>query len=176
MTLDDLGNVGEFIGAMAVVISLLYLAVQIRQNTRSLRASAHQMITVQIAELNRTIVEQPEVASILERGFADGNSLTTEESRRFNAYNSARFRHYDNIYYQYRAGMLEESQWQGLSNLLCVHLTQQPGLRQWWEGVTDFYSTEFVAYCRNMLDQIDAAAAAEEGAALADISSSNDLW
>ena len=40
MNLDDLGNLGELIGAVAVVISLAYLAVQIRQNTRSLRAAA----------------------------------------------------------------------------------------------------------------------------------------
>lgn len=38
-------------------------------------------------------------------------ALSPEDRRRFNAYNSARFRHYDNLYYQYRAGTLEESLW-----------------------------------------------------------------
>ncbi len=37
MTLEDLGNLGEIIGAIAVVISLVYLAVQIRQNTAQIR-------------------------------------------------------------------------------------------------------------------------------------------
>ena len=36
MTLQDLGNLGEFISAVAVVVSLVYVAYQIRQNTRQL--------------------------------------------------------------------------------------------------------------------------------------------
>ena len=36
MSLEDLGNIGEFVGAIAVVFSLIYLAFNIRQNTRQL--------------------------------------------------------------------------------------------------------------------------------------------
>lgn len=152
MDLRDLGNLGEFIGAVAVVISLIYLAVQIRQNTRSLRAGAHQSITAHIAELNRTVVEHADVAHLMERGLRDLASLTSEERRRFHAYNSARFRHYDNLYYQYRAGTLEESQWRGFHNLLRFHL-RQPGLARWWEDTADFYSPEFAAYVRSLQDE-----------------------
>ena len=42
MTLQDLGNIGEFVGAIGVIASLVYLAVQIRQNTTSVRASTFQ--------------------------------------------------------------------------------------------------------------------------------------
>lgn len=38
MTLQDLGGLGEFIGVVAVVVSLIYLAVQVRQNTGALNA------------------------------------------------------------------------------------------------------------------------------------------
>ena len=44
MTLQDLGAIGEFIGGIAVVITLVYLAVSIRQNTKSVRASTYQAI------------------------------------------------------------------------------------------------------------------------------------
>ena len=40
MTLADLGNLGEFVGALGVVAALVYLAFQIRQNTRQLRNNA----------------------------------------------------------------------------------------------------------------------------------------
>ena len=39
MTLQDLGGLGEFIGAVAVVVSLIYLAVQVRQNTGALNSA-----------------------------------------------------------------------------------------------------------------------------------------
>jgi len=42
---------------------------------------------------------------------SDLMALSPEDRRRSNAYNSARFRHYDNLYYPYRAGTREESQW-----------------------------------------------------------------
>ena len=42
MTLSDLGSIGELIGGVAVVVSLIYVALQIRQNTRAIRASSHQ--------------------------------------------------------------------------------------------------------------------------------------
>jgi len=44
MSLEDLGNIGEFVAAVSVVVSLIYLAVQIRQNTRSVRASTYQVV------------------------------------------------------------------------------------------------------------------------------------
>ena len=44
MTLEDLGNIGEFVAAIAVVVSLLYLAIQIRQNTKTVRTSTYQAI------------------------------------------------------------------------------------------------------------------------------------
>ena len=45
MTLEDLGNLGEFLGAIGVIASLVYLAVQIRQNTRAVNSNTSQAIT-----------------------------------------------------------------------------------------------------------------------------------
>ncbi len=168
MSLNDLGNIGEFVGAVAVVVSLLYLAIQIRQNTRSLRAQAHQSITSHIAELNRTIVESAEVASIMEQGLADPLQLSAADRRRFNAYNSARFRHYDNLFYQYRAGTLEESQWRGFDNLLRFHF-EQPGIERWWQENTPYYSDEFVGYVSHIQAEL-------KRPSIAPRTDSNDLW
>lgn len=52
-----------------------------------------------------------EFVSGLEVGLRDLMALSPEDRRRFNAYNSARFRHYDNLDYPYRAGTLEENPW-----------------------------------------------------------------
>jgi len=39
MTITELGALGEFVGAIGVVITLIYLAIQIRQNTRAMEES-----------------------------------------------------------------------------------------------------------------------------------------
>ncbi len=50
MTLQDLGNIGEFVAAIGVIISLVYLARQIRQNTESVRAAAVDAATDRFIE------------------------------------------------------------------------------------------------------------------------------
>ncbi len=44
MTIQDLGAIGSLIASIGVVVSLIYLAVQLRQNTQGIRTAAHQHI------------------------------------------------------------------------------------------------------------------------------------
>jgi len=55
-----LGNYGEFIGAIAVVVTLFYLAVQIRQNTEQSRLNSFQVSTERYAGLITTVLQDPE--------------------------------------------------------------------------------------------------------------------
>jgi hypothetical protein len=52
--IENLGNIGDFIGGVGVVITLIYLATQIRQNTRSLRLSSLQQIMGTSVSINET--------------------------------------------------------------------------------------------------------------------------
>ena len=53
MTLSDLGNIGEFVGALAVLVTLAYLALQIRQSSATTRAQIRQSLAdSQIQYLN----------------------------------------------------------------------------------------------------------------------------
>ncbi len=83
------------------------------------------------------------------------------ELRRFHAYNSARFRHYDNLYYQYRNGTLEPSQWKGLGNLLASHLAE-PGIEKWWDSNDTFFSDEFVSHVNRLREEGQANAQSQE--------------
>ena len=47
MTIAELGSIGEFVGSIAVLVTLIYLATQIRQNTQSVRMSSHHRIADQ---------------------------------------------------------------------------------------------------------------------------------
>ena len=57
MTLEDLGNIGEFVGAIAVVMSLLYLAIQIRQNTKTVRTSTYQSVLESSHRVNEYLAD-----------------------------------------------------------------------------------------------------------------------
>jgi hypothetical protein len=80
MNWEALGAIGEIVGAVAVVLTLGYLAVQIRQNTRTLRTSSHQASLDGFRELNRVLNELPELALIYRRGRNEPDSLPKDET------------------------------------------------------------------------------------------------
>ena len=69
MNWEAIGAIGEIVGAIAVVVTVGYLAVQIRQNTRSIRAAAVHQATVGASDFARSIAESEELARIFSAGF-----------------------------------------------------------------------------------------------------------
>jgi hypothetical protein len=113
-TAQLLGNFGEFIGAIAVVGTLGYLAVQIRQNTHqirvnatSLEASTYQSLITHVIDLNRGLAADPHLSDILvktrEGEIPEGADLT-----RFVQYQMALLRYGDMVFHQYEKGLLDE--------------------------------------------------------------------
>ena len=84
LDINTLAAWGEFIGGIAVVVSLIYLAAQIRANTKTVRASNYGDIAVASNEFNTSILD-PEVASLLVRGLDDYAALSAEDQWRFNS-------------------------------------------------------------------------------------------
>ncbi len=92
MSLQDLGSIGELIAAIATVVTLVYLAIQIRHNSRAMdrsnefaQASSIHDITLLFNELNWRLASDGELADIHTRALA-GENLTPAESTRFVAF------------------------------------------------------------------------------------------
>ena len=79
MNWEALGAIGEIVGAVAVVLTLGYLAVQIRQNTRSVRASTHHSVGRSAREAEIVFAESETVAHIFHTGAREPNRLTVDE-------------------------------------------------------------------------------------------------
>lgn len=122
MTIIELGALGEFLGAFGVIATLIYLAMQIRHNTRAMeegrrlalaqtyqmRADALQEMVVHAAssELGAVIVKLTQ-AGYPERVEAL-DILSAEERGRFRLWQIAQQTHWDNMHYQYQHGFLDE--------------------------------------------------------------------
>ena len=57
MTLDQMGNVGEVVAALATVATLIYLAGQLRQNTRALKATAFQAVVSEMGSNVQNLID-----------------------------------------------------------------------------------------------------------------------
>jgi hypothetical protein len=64
MSIMELGALGEFVGAFAVVITLVFLILQLRQNTAAVQSASRGDSAIAIAELDREIAKDPELARL----------------------------------------------------------------------------------------------------------------
>ncbi len=136
MSLQDLGNIGEFVAAIAVVISLIYLAFQIRQNTKTVRTSTYQAVLDYSNRVNELILSNPHLERIWRVGRRDLTQLTDDERPQFRLLITTFLNVYETMFLQYRRGTLDEEYWKSRLPGLGVKFSQ-PGVRAHWLGVLE---------------------------------------
>ncbi len=158
-TLQALGNLGEFVGAVGVVISLVYLAQQMQQNTTSVRAASFNAMVQNSIRLLEHAFRDSEFAAFLERAERDPTGLTPAERVRWDAYMTAVYRHFGNLLYQYRVGALEEQMWASYDRTLRDHL-RTPSWAEWYEAHNHLFSTALTEHVRCIVAELQAERAA----------------
>ena len=83
MNWEALGAIGEIVGGIAVVLTLGYLALQIRQNTRSIRTAASQEVVRSANEFSSLLVRDAELNGLYSKGITDHSSLSAEQLGQF---------------------------------------------------------------------------------------------
>jgi len=152
--LDALGNIGEFVGALGVVISLIYLAGQMRQNTTSVRAASFNSMVQNSIKLLEHSFRHPEFAAFLHRAESDPAQLTPAEKVRWDSYMTAVYRHFGNLTYQYRVGALDRQMWESYDRTLTEHL-RTPSWRAWFVEHQGLFSTALVDTVLSKVEQIE---------------------
>ncbi len=149
MSIQDLGAIGEFIAAIAVVISLVYLAVQIRQNTNQIdentsavRASAVHSGVQLIFDNRVAIFEGRETAEIFYRGLESPDGLDDVEKLRFRMMFANALDAVFNTFSQTKASGFSPETWEAqletARRLICT-----AGGRWFWELYKVEYRTDF---------------------------------
>ena len=86
MNWEAIGAIGEVVGAVAVISTLIYLAVQIRQNNRNLAEATSASISQSFASINSRISSDEQFAELFIRGRDDIDALNPVELERFRAF------------------------------------------------------------------------------------------
>lgn len=128
MNWEAIGAVGEVLGAIGVIVTLGYLAVQIRRNTSVVRSTAVQSSNSRIAEVVRTIATV-ENSDVFSRGLTSPDELTDSERLHFAFMMSGFFITMDSTYWDYRTGVLPEAIWERELELLRRYLALPGGSR-----------------------------------------------
>ena len=141
MTLANLGNLGEFVGAIGVVVSLIYLAVQIRQNTKSVRSSTHHASFVAGNDVHLAFAEAGAAQIIIKAG-RSYDDLTLDEKFRFRMLMRALFSFEEDVYLQFQEGLIDRPFGDARVRVLTEALSE-PGIHDWWTRNRHLYTTSF---------------------------------
>ena len=142
MSLESLGNIGEFIGGLAVIATLVYLALQIRQNTRAVRASALQAANDSAQRVLATVSQSPENAAVYHRGLLSSDELTPPQRMHFTTMLLGIFSASEAMYWNQRHGLLQDEIWDREVKVLRFYL-QTPGGRAMWRISGALFSESF---------------------------------
>ncbi len=156
MDITTLAAWGEFLGGIAVVVSLVYLAGQIRQNSKLLRASTASSTTATNADFSSLVVQDSEVARIFREGMADRSSLTEDDMQRFDSLLAMMFGAYNQEYQFVADGVIGRLIWENRIRSMRL-LFRRPGYRQWWTEWGDLYSDEFGDFVDGLIREGEAA-------------------
>jgi hypothetical protein len=154
MSLDQIANIAEISAAVLVIVSLIYVGIQIQQNTDTLKLSTAHNTAEDFSAPYLIIAERGEIADIFLRGMQDIAALEPVERLRFYAYFHKFFRTYENAYYQFRRGALEAEPFEGLTQQL-VMLTTLPGLQAYWQDRKFWYNKTFQEYVDNEIMTVE---------------------
>jgi hypothetical protein len=148
LSIADLGNLGDFLSSIAVLVSLIYLAVQIKHGTDAARTSTYQAIVAEFGALNRAMAATPDLSMLFVSGMEDFASLKADEKARISQLFFVCFHNFENMYYQYRKGYLEDDVWLGWKRLMLTYYSRA-GFQTWWAIRSDVYSSSFAEFLRS---------------------------
>jgi hypothetical protein len=141
MDLSVWAQLGEAVAGLGVIASLVYVAAQIRQNTRSIRAATYHSLVGTSISLLQSIYVHADVAQILAK-MQTGASLADleplEQARAEPALLAA-FRSFDNVLYQYRSGMLDPELWEGYRRVM-HNYARIPAWAEWLRANRDLFT------------------------------------
>ena len=145
MSLNELGNIGEIVSSIGVVISLIYLAIQVKKNTETERTTTYQSVVSDFGALNRTMSSTPELSYLYVNAMENFGELDPDEKARISQLFFATFHFFENMFYQHLKGYLEDDVWRGWKRLMLTYYSR-PGFRSWWALRRDVYSDSFVNF------------------------------
>ena len=149
MTIQDWGAIGEIVGALAVVASLIYLAMQVRHNTRQMalnyesdKLSAFERNVESGNRARNILLSDPSLAELFLKGLSDFKSLSSVDKFRCDML----FRNlFSSIHGGYIRHVAFDATEQDLSGPVAVldSLVRNPGVRQWLTVAEPDWRPEF---------------------------------
>jgi hypothetical protein len=152
MNWEAIGAIGEILGAVGVIVTLAYLAFQIRQNTQGLRLTARQTLTQQNTDFT-TMILQPDFADLYAKtvttnieSMQNPLNLSVEELTKFARLMYIGLANLEDQYHAWKTGVLSEDEWSAPAALIGVYAASE-ATQDYWDAIgRSYHGSSFGMY------------------------------
>lgn len=142
MNLQTLGNFGEFVGGLVVVISVVYLAMQIRQQTRSQQTQNYAVALDRLSGFQARMSQDVAYSDLLQTGVLEPARLSREHRIQFTWAFYEMFGAFEFMFHQASSGALPAEVWERWRNTLQWWMAF-PGVQAWWDARPSPFTATF---------------------------------
>ena len=150
MNWDAISAISQLIGSLAVVLSVLYLAVQVHQSTRVARLATQDAAAAALRDVTKPFMENAELERIWRVGLEDVGALSVEERARFFHAAFQWLKAFETIHSHYVYGLMDRQLFEGWEGLL-RHYVAAPGIAYYWKLRPEAFSERF----RNFINSLE---------------------
>ena len=143
MSLADLGNIGEFVGAIAVFVSFIYLAYQIRQNTKAVNRTENNAALNQWSQYRAMVLHDRELAIVLGKLKNNANEIDEVEQVQLDMLLEELFNIGRHQYDRNREGFGAPTDWTEQTKPFLVDILSKDLASSWWERNREGFPTDY---------------------------------
>jgi len=155
MNLEQIYFIAEILAAIAVVFSLLYLAIQVKHSRIQNKKEASNLITIQRAQFITLLATDSDLSRIVAKGLTGTSKLHANDYYRFTSYLYNIFVHLELGFRKWEGKDIDFKTWKAWHEasqwwFIC------PGVQSWWKH--DFikgFTPEFNAYVNNCMAKVN---------------------
>lgn len=152
--MDGVALISQIISAFAVVISLIYLTIQIKDNTRALESQGHyNALSIAEAPIVMT-ADNSDLARIVYKGFINPDSLESVEQMRFYDHQFLSFNGWEYLYYANQSESIPKSLWIGADGYYSELISTKPGLRKFWTTYKHAFADPFKSHVEKIYTEV----------------------
>ena len=152
MELQTLANVGEFLGGLGVIVSLIYLAVQIRGNTSSQQSETYARSLERMAYMQEFMAKDHALTKMFNEGLIDPSQLTITQKVQFAWVLTEMFGNLEFMFFQSEQRNIPAELWDRWEETMKWWLTF-PGVVAWWKGKPTPFTPAFMSCVEECIAQ-----------------------
>ena len=151
LKLSEVASIAEIIGAVAIIVSLVYVGIQVNDSTRAVRSATASETTAAMSAWYINVGASEQASQIFYEGMTNPEALTQQETTQYIYMSHGLFLEYQAAYYLSQEGTLDFKLQESLVNTI-AGVREMPGFRMYWRQRRDLFEPGFRTFVDDLIE------------------------